>query len=72
MKKVTFHPDADAEVIEAARYNEMRSEGLGLSFLIELEAAIEQVVINPEGYQRIGSEVRRKTIQTLPFITYYM
>ena len=37
MRRVAFHPEADNEVIEAARYYETRSAGLGFSFLIELD-----------------------------------
>jgi hypothetical protein len=32
MKKATFHEDADAEMMEAARFYEERSSGLGFSF----------------------------------------
>jgi plasmid stabilization system protein ParE len=67
MRKITFHEEADAEVTEAARYYETKSEGLGFSFLIELEAAIEQVLANPEAYQRVGGEVRRKPFRRFPY-----
>jgi plasmid stabilization system protein ParE len=67
MRKITFHEEADAEVTEAARYYETKSEGLGFSFLIELEAAIEQVLANPEAYQRVGGEVRRKRFRRFPY-----
>jgi plasmid stabilization system protein ParE len=60
MRRVAFHPEADNEVIEAARYYETRSAGLGFSFLIELDSSIEQVVANPEAYQLVSEDVRRK------------
>jgi hypothetical protein len=36
-------------------------------FLVELEAASEQVLANPETYQRVGGEVRRKRLRSFPF-----
>ena len=67
MRKITFHEEADAEVTEAARYYEAKSEGLGFSFLIELEAAMDQILANPEAYQRVGGEVRRKRLRRFPY-----
>jgi plasmid stabilization system protein ParE len=72
VKAVTFHREADAEVTETVRYYEARSTGLGFSFLIELEAAIEQVRANPEAYQLIGEEVRRKPLQRFPYSLLYV
>lgn len=71
MKTVTFHSEADTEVTEAARYYEMRSPGLGFSFLMELEVSIKQVVANPEAYQLVGKEVRRKPFRRFPYSLLY-
>ncbi len=43
MKRVTFHEDADAELIEAARYYEARTPSLGLALLLDVEDAVEQI-----------------------------
>lgn len=71
MKKITFHHEADAEVNESARYYEMRSEGLGFSFLLELETTIDIIAENPEAYQRIGDEVRKKALKRFPYNVIY-
>ncbi len=71
MKSVFFHPEADAEVIETARYYEMRSPGLGLSFLAELERCVAQLVANPEAYQIVGKGVRRKPFRRFPYSLLY-
>ena len=42
--KVTVHEEAATEANEAAQYYEDRASGLGLSFLGEVEEAVEQVV----------------------------
>jgi len=72
MRRVTFHPEADNEVIEAARYYETRAGELGFSFLMELESSIEQVVTNPEAYQLVSEEVRRKPFKRFPYSLLYV
>ena len=72
MTRVTFHPEADAEIAEAARYYETRSPGLGFSFLMELDDSIEQVVANPEAFQLVSREIRRKPLRRFPYSLLYV
>jgi hypothetical protein len=53
VKQIVFHPDADAEIIEAAQYYEMHNPGLGSDFLMEVERGLDQITTNPEASQRI-------------------
>jgi len=71
VKPIYFHPEADAEVIEAARYYETRSSGLGLSFLAEVERCVSQITENPETCQLVGEGVRRKLFQRFPYSLLY-
>ena len=71
MKLVSFHPEADAEVTEATRYYEMRSPGLGLLFLMEIQRSEEQIIANPEAYQLLGKEIRRKPLGRFPYSLMY-
>jgi len=71
VKRITFHPDADAEVTEAAQYYEVRSPGLGGDLLGEVERALGQIGTNPEACQRIGRRVRRKTLWRFPYNLVY-
>jgi len=66
VKRITFHPDADAEVTEAVQYYEVRSPGLGGELLGEVERALGQIATNPEACQRIGQRVPRKTLWRFP------
>lgn len=63
MKLLTLHPDADAELIEAVRYYELRQPGLGSDLLKEVERALDQILTYPEASQKIGWRVRRKPWQ---------
>lgn len=71
MKPTAFHPDADAEVTEAAKYYESRSEGLGSELLGEVERALRHIATNPEAYQLIGKRARRKPLWRFPYNLIY-
>lgn len=71
MKQIVFHPDADAEITEAAQYYEVRKPSLGSDFLGEMERALDQISANPEACQRIGKRVRRKTLWRFPYNLIY-
>jgi hypothetical protein len=44
---LTYHPEAEAEIIEAARYYDRRVSGLGRQFLDELDAAAAAILGAP-------------------------
>lgn len=71
MKLIGFHPDADAEVTEAARYYAVRKSGLGSDLIGEVERALDQILTNPEASQRIGRRVRRKSLWRFPYNLIY-
>ena len=71
MKLIGFHPDADAEVTEAAQYYETRNSGLGSDLFVEVERAIDQILTNPEASHRIGRRVRRKSLWRFPYNLVY-
>jgi hypothetical protein len=49
MTRVTFHDDAEAELIEAARYYESRSPGLGAALVAEATQAASGLANCQEG-----------------------
>ena len=71
MKLITLHPDADAEITEAAQYYESREPGLGSDWLAEVERAFDQILTNPEASQKIGRRVRRKPLWRFPYNLIY-
>jgi plasmid stabilization system protein ParE len=71
MKLITLHPDADAEITEAARYYESRQPGLGTDLLGEVEQAFDYISTNPEASQKIGRRVRRKPLWRFPYNLVY-
>ena len=71
MKVIGFHPDADAEITDAARYYEVRMSALGLTFLTEVERALDQILMNPDASPKIGKRLRRKSLWRFPYNLVY-
>lgn len=62
-----FHPEAEAEFVEAIEYYEENRPGLGLDFAAEVHLAIEQVVAFPRAWPVIESDVRRSLVRRFPY-----
>jgi len=69
--RLTYHPEAEAEFLEAARFYERRTEGLGDRFLHELDAAIQSILIAPDRYRIVDGDVRRYVMRQFPYGIYY-
>ena len=68
---VSIHEIAELELNEAAQYYESKVKGLGFTFLVEVERAIEQIKNNPESSSRILKAVRRKLLRGFPYSIMY-
>jgi len=71
VKPISFHPEADAEVAEAAKFYEARSSELGCAILDEVERSLGQITISPEASQKIGRRARRKPLWRFPYSLIY-
>jgi len=67
MKPVRFHPEADAEMMSAARFYEAQQKDLGKRFLTSIQDALHRIQVNPLLYQEIEAGVRRCLTMTFPF-----
>jgi plasmid stabilization system protein ParE len=66
-----FHPEAEAELLAAARYYEDQAENLGLDFLAAVEATCERVLQFPELGSPFGARVRRVLVPRFPYGVVY-
>ena len=71
MTPVVFHPEAAAEVLDAVRYYETRSPGLGFVFLGEVRHCVEQIADFPESSPVIASDIRRRPFRRFPYNVLY-
>ncbi|MBZ0255530.1 type II toxin-antitoxin system RelE/ParE family toxin [bacterium] len=71
MKDVFFHPDAEVELSEAAKYYESLQFNLGKRFLVSVKDAIQRIEINPNLYPFVDLNTQRCLVKTFPFGVLY-
>lgn len=69
--RLIYHPDAEAEVIEAARYYESRVSSLGTQFLAEANRAVGIILDSPNRWAVVDKDIRRYLMSRFPFGIYY-
>ena len=72
MTSVNIQPRAEAEADAAAEWYEAEQPGLGLEFLLELDAALERAANNPLAYATVFFEARRVLTRRFPFAVYFV
>ena len=72
MKLVNVQPRAEAEADAAAAWYEAQQPGLGIEFLLELDAAIERAAETPLAYAQVFMDARRVLTRRFPFAVYFV
>ena len=62
-----FHPEAEAEFVEAIEYYEECEEGLGCDFAVEVYSSIQRIVSYPQAWPVIDDEIRRSLVRRFPW-----
>ena len=71
MFKIVIHPEAEEELNAAADYYEKCKDGLGVSFLHEIEKAFKRIEENPRSWKIITKDIRRNLINRFPYTIIY-
>jgi len=66
-----YHPDAEAELIEAAQFYERRVPTLGVQFLDAAESSIRVIEDAPDRWSIIEGDVRHYLMPRFPYAIYY-
>lgn len=69
--RLTYHPEAEAELIESAQFYESRATALGTQFLDAVDRAIRVIQGAPERGRTIGGDVRAYLVQRFPYTICY-
>jgi plasmid stabilization system protein ParE len=69
---LVIRPKAKSDLQEAFRWYEEQRKGLGLSFLLCVEAGLESIQENPNLCSIIHGPIRRKLIRRFPFGIFYV
>ena len=67
MKRVTFHAEAEAEMVAAAAVYEAHTSGLGAEFIAEVERATQALVLYPKIGHRFSRRLRRVLVRRFPY-----
>lgn len=71
MTGVVFHPLAERELIEAARFYESRAVGLGGDLIPKVELTLAQIVADPGAGSVVVGTIRRRLLRRFPFAILY-
>jgi plasmid stabilization system protein ParE len=66
-----YHPEAERELLEAARFYEGRVPTLGADFLDQIESAVCVIESDPQRHRIIAEDVRHYLLPRFPFAIYY-
>jgi len=69
---VEFHPEAETELFEVARYYEEQAPGLGEEFLAEIERVFTVLKAHPEIGTPAESGTRRAFTRRFPYAVVYL
>lgn len=71
MKSFRFLPDATAELFEAVDFYNGRESGVGVRFLVAVDATIRQITDDPSTGPFVGKRVQRRPVRDFPFDVLY-
>lgn len=65
--KYGFHPEAEAEFLDAIEYYEGCKPGLGYEFAIEVHSTIENILSYPNAWTILEENIRRCQVRRFPY-----
>ena len=71
MLAVIYHPEAEAEIIEAALFYNERVPRLGVDFLDEIDQGIAAILDQPTLWRAVEEDIRRYLIKRFPYAIMY-
>ena len=72
MTRILIQAAAQVDIDLAASWYESNQGGLGIEFLLELDAAMERIVDFPRSYEIQYLSARRALMRRFPYAIYYV
>ena len=69
--RLSYHPDAEAELAEAARFYERKLPGLGARFRAESDSAVARILQTPDRWRILEKDIRRFLMGRFPYSILY-
>jgi toxin ParE1/3/4 len=71
--KLSFHPEAEREFGDAAKYYEHSDPGIGSAFIVEVLSSIQNIHSHPLAWPTISGDIRRCLVNRFPYgVLYYV
>jgi plasmid stabilization system protein ParE len=70
--EILIKPQADEEIIDAARWYEHQRVGLAQEFLDALEATLDSISPNPKKYRATYRQSRHALVPKFPYAVYFL
>jgi len=64
--RLSYHPDAEAELAEAARFYERKMPGLGTRLRAECDSAVARILQTPNRWRVLEKDIRRFLMGRFP------
>jgi len=71
VKRVVFHPEAEADLLAAAQFYESHARSLGVDFIAEVRRAGRIIASHPRVGHRFSRRLRRLLVRQFPFGVVY-
>jgi plasmid stabilization system protein ParE len=71
MKTVRFLRPAEQEMLDAARFYELQSHGLGTDFIDKIDSAARDIGMHPDRWPVVRCSLRRRLIHRFPYALLY-
>lgn len=65
--KLSFHPEAEREFIEATNYYERSENGLGRRFALEVTTTIRNILAYPDVWPKVSINIHRCLVHHFPY-----
>lgn len=69
--KIIFHDEAREELYRAIDYYKEINQDLGVSFLREIEFALENITLYPHAWTVLDGDIRRSLLKRFPYSLLY-
>ena len=68
---VSFHPEAEKELVAAVEHYNRCQDGLGLEFAAEVHRSVDHILAFPKAWARLSKNTRRCLVNRFPYGVIY-
>ena len=70
-RQLILRPEAEADIDDVYSWYELRREGLGREFVMELDNTLASIRYKPKSHRKVHKELRRALLKRFPYAVFY-